>query len=230
MRGSGLLRHLSELGLDWRGEVITRLGHYALGSIGEVEIDRWLAQFERLGNHRAVGEHLLQLIDVLPLTELGDSLSVGSDFYGAELVIGFNNDKWGKSWGTVSTLIRKRCASASLFPITEAIEKGGHPKVLRLVEDGLFSGTEMRAILDSLQGNRPPGRSQKVPKLPDPTLLYRVSTQIHFGVVCDFGEAMLRKYMATNALPNIQIAGSVGREKTSCLARASASRYCGTGG
>jgi hypothetical protein len=217
VHGNGLLRHLSELGLDWRSEVTTRLGHYALGSIGEVEIDRWLAQFERLGNHRAVGEHLLQLIDILPLTELGDSLSVGSDFYGAELVVGFNNDKWGKSWGTVSTLIRKRCASASLFPITEAIEKGGHPKVLRLVEDGLFSGTEMRAILDSLQGKRPPGRSQKVPKLADPTLLSLVSIQVHFGVVCDFGEAMLRKYMATNALPNIQIAVSAAARKLRVL-------------
>jgi len=217
VHGNGLLRHLSELGLDWRSEVTARLGHYALGSIGEVEIDRWLAQFERLGNHRAVGEHLLQLIDVLPLTELGDSLSVGADFYGAELVVGFNNDKWGKSWGTVSTLIRKKCASASLFPITEAIEKGGHPKVLRLVEDGLFSGTEMRAILDSLQGKRPPGRSQKVPKLVDPTLLSLVSTQVHFGVVCDFGEAMLRKYMATNALPNIQIAVSAAARRLRVL-------------
>ena len=91
-------------------------------------------------------------MDMLPLTDLGESLSVGSDFYGSELVIGFNNDTWGKSWGTISTLIRKKCAAASLLPITEAIEKGGHPNVLRLVEDGLFSGTEMRAILDSLRG------------------------------------------------------------------------------
>ena len=45
--------------------------------------------FERLGNHRTVGEHLLQLIDVLPLTDLGESLSMDSDFYGSDLVIGF---------------------------------------------------------------------------------------------------------------------------------------------
>src|SRR6266568_977059 len=67
----------------------TRRLRSALGSVSEVEIDRWLGQFERLGNHRAVGEHLLQLIDILPLAELGDSLSVDSDFYGAELVVGF---------------------------------------------------------------------------------------------------------------------------------------------
>lgn len=217
VRGNGLPRHLRDLNLDWRSEVLSRLNHYALGSLTELGLDKWLGQFERLGNHRSVGEHLLQLIDVLPLNELGESLSIDSDFYGAELVVGFNNDKWGKSWGTVSTLIRKKCATAYLYPIAEAIENGGHPKVLRLVEDGLFSGTEMRAILDSLRGNRPPGRSQKVPKLSDPTLLSRISTQVHFGVVCDFGEAILRRYMASNALPNIQIAVSAAARKLRVL-------------
>ncbi len=205
VRGEGLLHHLRDLGLDWRSEVITRLKHYALGAVGESEIDRWLGQFERLGNHRSVGEHLLQLLDVLPLSDLGEALSTDSDFYGADLVVGFNNDNWGKSWGTVSTLIRKKCASAALLPITEAIEMAGAPKVLRLVEDGLFSGTEMRAIFDSLRGTRPTGRSQKVPQLTDPGILSRVSAQVHFGVVSDFGEAMLRRYMVSNALTNVQI-------------------------
>ncbi len=217
VRGDGLFRHLRDLGLDWRSEVIARLKHYALDTVSEAEIDKWLWQFERLGNHRAVGEHLLQMLDVLPLSDLADALSMDSEFYGAELVVGFNNDKWGKSWGTVSTLIRKKCVAASLFPITEAIEKGEHPKVLRLVEDGLFSGTEMRAIFDSLRGTRPSGRSQKVPQLADPTLLSRVSTQIQFGVVCDFGEVMLRRYMALNSLPNIQITVSPAARKVRVL-------------
>src|ERR1035437_219332 len=217
LRGSGLLEHLRDLRLDWQSEVASRLDHYALGTVTEKDMDRWLGQFERLGNHRPVGEHLLQLLDVLPLAELGQSLSIGSDFYGPELVVGFNNDKWGKSWGTVSTLIRKTCPSASLFPITEAIEKGGHPNVLRLVEDGLFSGTEMRAILDSLLGMRPPGRTQKVRQLANPDVLTRVATQIHFGVVCDFGEAILRRYMNSHSLPNIQIAVSAAARKVRVL-------------
>ncbi len=94
-------RHLRDLKLDWRSGVMERLGNFGLGTILETDIDRWLWQFERLGNHRTVGEHLLQLIDVLPLTDLGESLSMDSDFYGSDLVIGFNNDTWGKSWGTV---------------------------------------------------------------------------------------------------------------------------------
>lgn len=217
VHGNGLLRHLRDLSLDWRGEVAGRMNHYGLGSVSEGEIDQWLRQFELLGNHRAVGVHLLQLIDVLPLADLGASLAVDSDFYGDELVVGFNNDRWGKSWSTVSTLIRKQCPAASLSPITEAIEKGGYPKVLRLVEDGLFSGTEARAIFDSLRGNRPSGRRQKVARLADPTLLSRVSTQVHFGVVCDFGEAMLRRYLDSNALPNIQIAVSAAARKLRVL-------------
>lgn len=217
VRGDGLLHHLRDMGLDWRSQVTARLKHYGLGTVREAEIDSWLGQFEHLGNHRAVGEHLLQLLDVLTLAELGESLSSDADFYGAKLVVGFNNDKWGKSWGTISTLIRKKCQAASLLPINEAIEKGGHPRVLRLVEDGLFSGTEMRGVFDSLRGNRPPGRSQKVPRLADPSLLSRVSAQVHFGVVCDFGEAVLRRYMASNSLPNIQITVSAAARKVRVL-------------
>ncbi len=217
VRGDGLLHQLRDLGLDWRSEVIARLKHYALGTVGESEIDRWLGQFERLGNHRGVGEHLLQLLDVLPLTDLAEALSTDSEFYGADLVVGFNNDKWGKSWGTVSNLIRKKCASASLLPIAEAIGRGGAPRVLRLVEDGLFSGTEMLAVFDSLRGTRAPGRRQKVPHLTDPGILSRVSTQLHFGVVSDFGEAMLRRYMASHALPNIQITVSGAARKVRVL-------------
>jgi hypothetical protein len=204
--GHGLQNHLRRLGLDWRSEVISRLKHYALAAVDETQIDKWLAQFERLGNHRAVGEHLLQLVEVLPLADLGASLSSDSDFYRSDLVVGFNNDKWGKSWATVSNLIYKHSASALLLPIDQAIEKGAYPSVLRLVEDGLFSGTEMRAVFDSLRGKRPPGRTQKVPKLVDPSVLSKLSTQIYFGVVCDFGEAALRRYMITNSLPNIQVA------------------------
>jgi len=218
-RGDGLQRHLRDLKFDWRSEVMERLGQYGLGTIRESDIDRWLRQFERLGNHRAVGEHLLQLIDVLPLTDLGESLSRDSDFYGSDLVIGFNNDKWGKSWGTVSNLIKKRCPTASLFPLKEAIENGAHPKVLRLVEDGLFSGTEIRAILDSLRGRRPPGRSQKVPKLTDPSQLSKVATEVHFSVVCDFGAEVFRHYTDTNSLPNIQIAVSAAARKLRVLRR-----------
>ena len=58
VRGDGLLHQLRNLGLDWRSEVTTLLKHYALGTVREPEIDRWLGQFERLGNHRAVGERL----------------------------------------------------------------------------------------------------------------------------------------------------------------------------
>ena len=75
----------------------------------------------------------------------------------------------------------------------------------------------MRAIFDSLRGNRPPGRSQKVPSLADPTLLSQVATQVHFGVVCDFGEVILRRYMASNALPNIQITVSAAARKLRVL-------------
>ncbi len=201
------------LQLDWRSATAARLNHYAMGTIDTLRIDDWLRQFERLGNHRHVGEHLLQLIDVLPFNSLGDALSTDADFYGADLVVGFNIDKWGKSWATVSTLIAKKCGDAQLLPINEAVEAGEHPRVLRLVEDGLFTGTEIRAILESLRGTRGEGQSQKVPRLADPALLARVVAHLQFGVVCDYGEAVLRQYATENGLPNIHVTVSSATRK-----------------
>src|SRR5439155_19279466 len=164
-------------------EVLDRLRHYSLASVNEDTIDGWLHQFELLGNHRAVGEHLLKLLDILPAADLGDALCADSAFFGTDLVVGFNQDKWGKSWATVSNLIRKKCPSAALLPITEAIPLGKYPKVLRLVEDGLFSGTEVRAIFDSLRGARAPGRSQKVEMLANANIVATIAAQFYFGAV-----------------------------------------------
>ncbi len=219
VRGRGLQKELQRLRLEWRSEVLARLENFGLHEIREREMDHWLEQFESLGNHRAVGEHLLQLLEVMSLSDLGESLSAGSGFYGEALVVGFNNDKWGKSWATVSNVIRKRCAAAELLPIADAVQAGKHPKVLRLVEDGLFSGTEMQAIFESLRGTRPPDRVQKVPKLPDPGLLSTVPIRLHFSVVCDFGEAVLRQYTAAHSLPNVQVV-VVGAAKTYRVLRA----------
>jgi hypothetical protein len=205
VQGHGLRNCLRRLGLDWLSNALTRLANYGLGPVGEKEITIWLGQFERLGNHRPVGEHLLQILEVMSLAELGDSLCTDSDFYGDALVVGFNNDKWGKSWATITNLIGKKCTSAVLLPITDAIQMGAYPNVLRLVEDGLFSGTEIRAIFESLKGTRPLGRTQKVPKLPDPNILSTVPIRLHFSVVCDYGEAVLRQYLAANSLPNVQV-------------------------
>ena len=99
------------------------------------------------------------------------------------------------------------------FLSTEAFEKSSHPKILRLVEDGLFSGTEIRAVLDSLRGCRPTNRRQKVPQLPDISRLSKVPAEVHFGVVCDFGVEILRYYTASNSLPNIQVALSTAARK-----------------
>jgi hypothetical protein len=204
LHGDGLTKHLAELKLDWRSKLLERARHFAHGTIDSDMVDRWLKQFERLGNHRTVGEHLLQLLDVPTTTELGDCICAGSQFFDSDLVVGFNGDKWGKSWSVISNLIRKRCASAELFPISEAFDASQYPKVLRLVEDGLFSGTETCSVFDSLRGIRPPGRN-KVAKLTDPSLLSRVPTQLHFGAICDFGERVVRRYMALNRLPNVQV-------------------------
>ncbi len=223
VQGHGLRDQLRHLGLDWQSCVISRLAGYGLGPVRDNDLSGWLAQFERLGNHREVGEHLLQLLDVMPLADLGDSLCADSEFFGADLVLGFNNDKWGKSWATVSNLIRKKCVSAELLPITSAIQAGCHPKVLRLVEDGLFSGTEILAILDSLLGTRPNGRTDKVPRLPDPNAFSRVPIRLHFGAVCDFGEARLRQYAASHSLPNVQVIVSAAAKTLRVLSEAASS-------
>ncbi len=206
IHGQALRSQLQKLKLDWRSQVLSRLNNFGLAKLEESHLEAWLSQFEKLSNHLPVGEHLLQLVDVISYSELSDSLSIGADFYEKDLIVGFNKDKWGKSWGTVSNLMGKRCPDATLLPITEAIEKGAHPRVVRLVEDGLFSGTEMRGVFDSLRGTRPLGRNQKVERLSDPSILAKLPVTLQFGVVCDFGEAILRQYLSANELPNVQVA------------------------
>src|SRR5687768_4989772 len=50
--GNGLLKHLSALKLDWRSKLKDRVDRFSLGTVDGPGIDRWLMQFERLGNHR----------------------------------------------------------------------------------------------------------------------------------------------------------------------------------
>ena len=140
-------------------------------------------------------------------------------------MVGTSDNKPGKSAGVVSNLVKKRCSQARLMDITKAIENGSHPNVLRIIEDGLFSGTEMRAIFQSLLGKREDGR-QKVPKLTDPTILSRVPVQLHFGAVCDYGEMVLRAYFYVNSLSNIHIAVSAAAKRVHVLGPVSGDEQC----
>jgi len=207
LNGPGLQRFLTERGLDWRSHARSLLSEYGLAVVSDDDVEHWLAQFERLSEHRPVGEHLLQLLDIVPAAAFGEALTTEASYYGGqELVVGFNRERnYGKSWAAVAFQLAKRFKNLPLLPIDEAIVAGAAPKVLRLLEDGLFSGTETRGIFDSLLGLRAPGREPKVKPLGDPFTLKRVAAQIQYAAVCDFGEAIVRRYLKAQSLLNVQV-------------------------
>ena len=218
LHGHGLLNELKKRGLDWRTSVLAMTARYALAQISEKDIDSWLSQFEFLGNHRPVGEHLLQLLEILAPADLAESLCKDSDFKRNNLFFGFNKDKYGKSWGTVTNLVQKSCPTSPMLPFNEAIEQCNDFNEVWLVEDGLFSGRESRSVFDSLRGMRPSNRSQKVPPLRDVNKLSSTSILLRFGAVCDFGWETLHRYLVKNKLLNIHIESACAAMKFSVLA------------
>lgn len=217
IHGQGLINELKNKGLDWRTSVLSMTQRYALAKITEDHIESWLKQFEFLGNHLPVGEHLLQLVEILAPADLVGSLCKDYDFKKNNIIFGFNKDKYGKSWGTVTNLVQKSCSSSTMLPLNEAIEQCHDFKEVWLVEDGLFSGKESRSIFDSLRNVRPPNRSQKVPALTHVDKLSTTSVLLRFGAVCDFGMETLHRYLVKNRLLNIHIDSACAAKKFSVL-------------
>lgn len=200
----GLSKELKKFGLSWLLSVQKNIGMYSLANISETDINSWLNQFERLGNHRPVGEHLLKLFEMISHPDLVDSLSRNANFSESKPIFAFNEDHYGKSWGTVSNLVGKSCGGVTILPSNLAIEQCNENTQVWLVEDGLFSGTETRAVMDSLMNKRGT-KTQKVEALTDVTKIKSTDIVLRYGAICDFGEASLKRYLRQNDLLNIHI-------------------------
>lgn len=209
LEGRQLEKVLKELKLDWRFAVETSLQHFGLGPIGNSDIEQWLQQFDRLGVSRRIGQHLLQLVEVMPTSAIADSLRLESGLQGRSALLGVS-EKLGKSGASISILARKSNQGAEVLSYSEAIARSvaaleDESVPLHFIEDGLFTGTETIGVLDSLLGRRPPGNSLKASPLQDPSLLSKVELRLRYSVTCDFGLTVVEAYARGLGLTNLLV-------------------------
>jgi hypothetical protein len=76
------------------------------------------------------------------------------------------------------------------YEIGAAIEKHAESKSkekLHVFEDGLWTGIELKKVLDALLGKVVPGKEPKVMKLRNPGLLSDVDIELHYLLQTDLG-------------------------------------------
>lgn len=178
-------------GWDWRSRIEERIRHWAHGT---TDLQAWRDQFRRLGQEW-VADYLLQHLHFITESELGDALARAVPAVRDESLLNFGvfSHKIGKSGGIIANLITKRFPKAKLDEISAAVASRRTDSVVVMMEDGLYSATEIVGVLDSLQGTRE-GRALKAVPLDDPGLLQQ-ETLLAFGIMVDYGEAVLQHYL-----------------------------------
>lgn len=162
---------------------------------GPVDVDGWIKQFEVLGESW-LAEYLLKNLRFITEAKLGEAIIKNiPSVPGSRLRFGIFSNEIGKSGGVVSILIRKHYKDAALAEVAQCIEERNAGETLILVEDGLYSATEIVAVLDSLLGERQPGRKQKTRAIVDKSLL-NIPFFIVFGVTVDYGVEVVRHFLA----------------------------------
>ena len=212
------LAHLVDgYAIGWKKQQIERIGSWFHAVVNQHSVDIWLNQFKALGRPE-VGEFLLKQFELVPEHKISEKIAVDSDI--SNLVDGnffiallSNPDAIGtagKSHSVLSNLIRKRLGGQiRILDITSAIEAADDSTPIVVIEDGLYSATEIIGVLDSLRGLRGvnSSRSEKVRALTDPSILGTRKIILKFGVLYDFGEALLKYYLRYHKLEeNILIA------------------------
>ena len=143
LTGWGWLERATTIANDW---------HH-----GKVDIQGWIQQFSDIGE-TWLAESLLRNLHFLTGKALCEAITKKIPFTDHEpLKFGFFSAEIGKSGGVVGNLLKKQFKNASLAEVAECIEKRQGDNVI-LVEDGLYSATEIIAVLDSLLDHRAPGR------------------------------------------------------------------------
>lgn len=115
----------------------------------------------------------------------------------------FNQDERGvKSGEVIANLLTKRLPNLQVFRSpADAIERHPTGRVV-MVEDGLWSGTEAIGVFDSLLGDAKDAKNESAVgtrSLSDSELT------LVYGIGTDYGQAMVRRYLADEGLSNIQI-------------------------
>ena len=183
-------------------DLTDRLSHFQKSKIDAVKIEKWMLQFERLGSNEWIANRLLRDLVIVKLHDLKDTLKSGAN--GTE-IFAFNQDKWGKSWAMITSLLSE---VGELLPIHDAIESKPVTDIF-WCEDGLFSGTETKSVRSSLANE-----GKKVPPLADPKALGEQRILMRYGVVCDFGKMWVDRHLHRKNLKNLSVSVGLERQTT----------------
>lgn len=181
------------------GETIAK--QWAHSTINSREINDWLEQFDILG-YGWVGEKLLGRLELANLQSVGDSFCDSIIVHPSDaLCVISDPETKGKSAEIISTILRKRFPNTKLGSDPGALIESGRSSTIHIVEDGLFTGTEMIGVFESLLDNRTKlHKRNKVRPLNDPSLLTGQKISLHFSICSDYGLELLKLYLEQKGL------------------------------
>ncbi|MGY2409761.1 phosphoribosyltransferase-like protein [Pseudomonas pergaminensis] len=198
-----LAKIIANCGLSIDAAALSIISNWTHSLIDINALTAWKGQFGRLGKLSWLADAILARVALMTAPELGE-IFMNSPVMDAEIAA-YNKDRRGavKSGDILANLLNKRRPDLELLDSpADAIAKFPNGNVV-VVEDGLWSGTELIGVFDSLLGRRA-GREKTKP-LDDPSLLKGVSLTLVFGMSTDYGEAMVRRYLQDEGLNNISI-------------------------
>lgn len=198
-----LAKIITNCGLSIDAAALSIISNWTHSLIDLNALTAWKSQFGRLGKLSWLADAILARVSLMTSPELGETL-MNSPVMEADIAA-YNKDRRGavKSGEILANLLGKRRPELELLDSpADAIAKFPNGNVV-VVEDGLWSGTELIGVFDSLLGRRA-GREKTKP-LDNPDLLRGVSLTLVFGMSTDYGEAMVKRYLQDEGLNNISI-------------------------
>jgi len=213
-RRERLEARLHDIHLDWRAQVDERFVRYDRRRTNYT-VDDWITQFRKLGDEKT-GCILARMLNVLDTPRLIAAYDPAQLFAGSQPRILGVASRMGKSGARLSGLLRN-FSGAEVYEIAEAIERhatSGSHEPLHVFEDGLWTGIELKRVIDALLGTVPEG---KVKALASPDLIQTIDIRIHYLVQTDLGVYAARNMLFQRGLTRIQIAQSPAVRTTNVL-------------
>lgn len=203
-RGNPLVKSLiTGSGLDVVSAATSMAQQWSHATLNRPHVEHWLEQFARLGRHGWLGKALLGQVRLTSSAALSEALVRMTIDPEAAICVSREPRGGFKSADVLGNMLHKRFTGRKVYPSpAAAIESDGQRHVV-LFEDGLWSGTEAMGIIDSLLGRR--DSKLKTARLQAPELLRATNFRLAYAVGTDYGQALLRRYLDDNELPNVQI-------------------------
>jgi len=226
LRSKKLEPLLREFKLDWGAQSEEAYQRYTRRR-SSFSLNAWLTQFERLGDRRA-GEILARMLAVHDTSRFVEAYHPERLVEGARHRILGVGSRMGKSGAHISSFLRN-FAKAEILEFAEAIEfhvVREREGPLHVFEDGLWTGIELKRVLDSLLGRAPVGR-EKVRPLRNLSWLNDLDIRLHYLIQTDLGRHAAEGLLRDEGLEHVQIEAPQPGGLISVLSESGVDRFLG---